>query len=336
MSSKNLGDPENENSSNKLLDSIKSISSAILSLGFVLYAIGFVIINLRLSKFGAHEIGLLEPRYLISGLLALFFVLVPLLASLLITVSFTSKQLEDIKDHRIIRIGDPILLKKVKDEVSEFEQKYSPGNPVEYAELKKVLLEILRGLLKYIIGLLKNLIIFSILLTISYIIAFSFALVLFLPSYEEAGISVTEVNWATIRDVVLLQLVCLVFLFLRLINEPFKTVYELLKDRILMVSLIGLASIILFANGIYSEIPFFLGGGKPEQICLGLADKASAPIFGELGITVGSEDFWTKPVDLIFDGENTVTILLEKDSSASINKDLIASVRYKCVDSNAP
>ena len=343
MASNNMNTANAENSLKNVVEDIKSISSTILSLGFVLYVVGFVVTNVRLSKFGAYEISLLEPRYLTSGILALFVVLVPLAAALLATIRVTATPLEGNPAYRIIRLGDPGTWKKVEGELMELSEKYPSGVPANYevgkdnyAELDKGFPKIVRGMFRYAYGALTRMVGFSLLASLFYIGAFLILVVLVAPAYEEGGVTGKEISWTAIRGLFFLQAVCLLLIYFPFLNKPFRHEFELLKDRVLAVFLMSLVSILIFANGFFAEIPFVLGGGKPEPVCLGLVDKSSKPTFEYLGITVDHENSWTQPVQLIFESEKAITILVDDESSASIKKDLIASVRYKCVPDENP
>lgn len=318
----NSGNTDQENILDRVMDQIKAISSAILSVSFALYSIGYVIININLSKYGAHEISLLEPSYLLSGILFLFVWLIPISIPVIIVIAISTKPYEGMDDYRVIRTGDPKLKR-------EMEQKYSQEEwkTYDYNETKTRAGGFFRDLIKYGVGDLWNRIGILGQALFYYFVSMLFTIIIIFPTVENAGNLEVTISFSFLGFVII-QLITLFLTVSAYINTPFRSVFDPIRKRLLVLALISLFSLFLFVNVVFPRIPAVLGGGLPQKVCLGMVDIAPGPMMRDLGITLSGN--WTGDVDLIFEGENTVTIQVGNRSSARIEKDLIDSIRYNC------
>jgi hypothetical protein len=281
-------DSDNKNILEVVMDRIRTISSTVLSLGFVLYTIGYLIINIHLSRYAAHEIGLLEPTYLLSGVLFLVVWFIPIVVPAFVMLVLESKPYGDTDNYRIIHFA-------------------SKGDAQWFWFL--------------VLG--------------NFLLAWIVILFLLYPTENRNG-----------EDVFVLSLEFFLFFFIQLItvfllfkgvfNKPFRNLHDLVPQRWQLFFFVGLSllSIFVYIIAVFPQLSGVLGGGKPQEVCLAFSDqKAYQSMFSQVDIDLSNH--WTGSLDLLFEAENSL-IILKNGSTIRITKDLIASIRYNCIDLDDP
>lgn len=275
-----------------IMKAVTTISGAIAGLGFIFYALGFIVVNSYLSTFGIHEFDILKPSYLSAGVVFVF-------ANTLIIA---------------IPVGLGLILLKIVDPKSSRAAFAFPFFGTVFVVVfsflfATVIINFLTAGLQSDQGI--NLFVSWKQYGLYSLSIFIFASMSALIAFMLVGLGETPGN--IIKDTLSDKAMSLEFF--RGVGRS--SIFLLLAIFLLLTA---------WSHDIYPRIGAEFGGGKPATVQIVVLDSNNQSLFTAMGIDMNSNV--SEKIRLIDENDNYVTVVTNKGNAIRITKSLLASIVF--------